>query len=75
MLLNILELVMLIINVLARIGGTVAIVWLLVTKLPECIATPFLVALAVIVGLGFSIHYDNPNNHQAPVEQATSQEK
>ena len=35
MLLNVLELVMLILYVLARVAGTVAIVWLLVTKVGD----------------------------------------
>lgn len=62
MLLNVLELVMLILYVLARVAGTVAIVWLLVTKVGDAFSTPFLIALALLIGLGFSIHYDNPNN-------------
>lgn len=69
MLLNVLELLMLILYVLTRVAGTVAIVWLLCTKL-DSVATPFLIAIALIIGLGFSIKYDNPNNIQLPpVEQ------
>lgn len=73
MLLNFFELLMLILYVLARIAGTVAIVWLLCTKLKGSITEVFLfalIAVTILVGLGFSIKYDNPNNHQPPqVEQ------
>lgn len=70
MLLNVLELVMLILYSLARIAGTVAIVWLLATKLPDTFATYLLIAIALAVGLGFSVRYDNPNNHKPPaIEQ------
>lgn len=74
MILNVLELLMLILYVLARVAGTIAIVWLLCTKLKGSITEVFLfalVAVTILVGLGFSIKYDNPNNHQAlpPAEQ------
>ena len=73
MILNVLELLMLILYVLARVAGTVAIVWLLCTKLKGSITEVFLfalIAVTILVGLGFSIKYDNPNNIQLPpVEQ------
>lgn len=70
MLLNFFELLMIILYVLTRVAGTVAIVWLLCTKLKDTMATYFLIALALFLGLGFSIKYDNPNNLQLPpVEQ------
>ena len=69
MLLNVLELVMLILYVLARVTGTVTIVWLLCTKLKGSITEVFLfalIAVTILVGLGFSIQYDNPNNQALP---------
>lgn len=71
MLLNVLELVMLIIYVLARIAGTVAIIWLIVTKVSDDFFKFVLISFTVFFGLGFSVHYDNPANQSAPavVEQ------
>lgn len=72
MLLNILEIVMITVCVLGRIAGTVVIVWLIVTKLQDGFLTPLLVILAVVIGLGFNLKYDNPNNHK-PQTEAPSQ--
>lgn len=66
MLLNVLELVMLILCVLARIAGTVAIIWLIVTKVSDDFFKFALISFTVFVGLGFSVHYDNPANQSAP---------
>ena len=59
---NALELVALIIFVLARVAGTCLIVSLLVDADVGEGWKVFLITLALIIGLGFGIKYDNPNN-------------
>lgn len=71
-LVNVLEIVMLIFLVLARCAATVAIVWLLCSKLTYDTGTFWLILLTVVVGLGFGIKYDNPNM-QAKQQQASHQ--
>lgn len=65
------ELAMVIVSVLGRIAGTVAIVWLIVTKVSDDFFKFALISFTVFVGLGFSVHYDNPANQSEPavVEQ------
>lgn len=51
------ELAMVIVSVLGRIAGTVAIVWLIVTRLADGFFTPLLVLLVTYFGLGFQMSY------------------
>lgn len=66
---NILELVMLMLTTLARVAGTVALVWIVVEKLKYDFGTFWLLVLIVLVGLGFSIKYDNPYAAKPKPEQ------
>lgn len=52
------ELAMVIVSVLGRIAGTVAIVWLIVTRLADGFFTPLLVLLVTYFGLGFQMSYN-----------------
>jgi len=59
------ELAMVIVSVLGRIAGTVAIVWLIVTRLADGFFTPLLVHF----GLGFQMSYKSDK----PQQEAQSQ--
>ena len=54
------ELAMVIVSVLGRIAGTVAIVWLIVTRLADGFFTPLLVLLVTYFGFQMSYKSDKP---------------
>ena len=58
------ELAMVIVSVLGRIAGTVAIVWLIVTRLADGFFTPLLVLLVTYFGLGFQMSYKSDKPQQ-----------
>ena len=63
------ELAMVIVSVLGRIAGTVAIVWLIVTRLADGFFTPLLVLLATYFGLGFQMSYKSDKPQQEDQSQ------
>ena len=71
---NILELVFLILHTLVRVAGTVALVWIVVTKLEYDFGTFWLLVLIVLVGMGFTVKYDNPYVSKAKHEQVQQTE-
>ncbi len=71
MLLNILEILMIILYVLAKCAATVAICYYVLMNYGEGDGKFWIVVIAIIVGLGFSLKYENPNNKH-PIEQTES---
>ena len=55
--------------IVGRIAGTVAIVWLIVTRLADGFFTPLLVLLVTYFGLGFQMSYKSDK----PQQEAQSQ--
>ncbi len=71
MLLNVLELLMIVVYVLVRCAATVAICYFVLTYYGLGVGKFWLCAIAVAVGLGFSLEYENPNN-KCSVEKAAA---
>ena len=71
MLLNVLELLMIVVYVLARCAATVAICYFVLTYYGLGIGKFWLCVIAVVIGLGFSLKYENPNN-KLPIEKAAA---
>ena len=72
---NAMEIFMMGVLVVTRIAGTCAIVWMLIeaTSISEGWKV-FLIAAALVLGLAFNLHYDNPNNHK-PQTTKTAEER
>lgn len=66
MLLNILEILMIILYVLARCAATVAICYYVLINYGDGEGKFWIIVIAIIVGLGFSLKYENPNNTHPP---------
>lgn len=68
---NALEIVMVILYTLSRLSASVAVVYFLCNADITNGWKVFLIALAIIIGLGFNVKYKNPNaqcgNHDFPV--------
>lgn len=69
---NLAEIVMLILVVVLRFSAVVALVYLIFNSRISVWWQVFLATITIVIGLGFSIKYDNPNNHIQP-EQAITQ--
>lgn len=70
---NALELFMMGVLIVTRIAGTCAIVWMLIEArgIGEGWKV-FLIAVALVLGLGFHLYYDNPNDNK-PAAPAASE--
>lgn len=60
---NLAEIVMLILVVVLRFSAVVALVYLIFNSRISVGWQVFLATITIVIGLGFSIKYDNPNNH------------
>ena len=58
---NAMEIVMLVLFIVLRVSGTCFIVWVLATSNITVGYKTFLIALALLVGIGFTLKYQNPN--------------
>lgn len=72
---NVLELVMLMTYVVARIAGTTGIVWITATSDISSGWKVFIIVLTVIIGLGFNVRYQNPNSLHSPCTVAQEKQK
>lgn len=70
MVLNILEQLMIIVYVGARCAATVAICYFALVHYGEGVGKFWICAAAIVVGLSFSLKYDNPNNKR-PISKDT----
>ena len=59
---NELELIMLMIYVVARIAGTFGIIWIIAASSISNGWKVVIIVLTVIIGLGFTVRYHNPNS-------------
>lgn len=66
MIVNILEQIMVILFVGARCAATVAICYYALVHYGEGMGKFWICFAAIVIGLGFSLKYDNPNN-QRPI--------
>ena len=69
MLLNVLEVLMILLYVLARCAATVAICYYTLMHYGEGDGKFWIIVIAIAIGLGFSLKYKNPNNKNH-IEQA-----
>ena len=68
---NALELLMIMLYVVSRIIGTVAIIYLLIQSRISIGWQTFLILTTIVIGLGFNVHYENPNSkhHNTQIEE------
>lgn len=70
---NAMEIFMMGVLVVTRIAGTCAIVWMLIESTSISEGWKVFLIAALVLGLAFNLHYDNPNDHKPQTTQTAEE--